>query len=299
MACVLGIDAGGSKTVALLADEHGQVLAETRRGGANLSLHGELAVEKVLHDVLEALAEHERPRALCVGMAGIEHAGGHETMLAVLRRLGVRVPVRIVHDAAIALVAGAPQGVGIVLLSGTGSIAYGVDARATSTRAGGWGPFLGDEGSAYWLGQEALRRVMRAGDGRGPATRLHELLLAALGLATFEQLVPRVYEQGLERHEVAALLPQVGAAARQGDAVACGLLTQAADYLALAVRAVAHRLDFAGQPFPVVLAGGTFVGCPELLALVVGALALPQAQPTPLTVEPAQGAVRLALGLLQ
>ncbi len=297
MSCVLGIDAGGSKTVALLADEHGHTLAEARRAGANLSLHGELAVEKVLHDVLEALAPHARPRALCLGMAGVEHPGGHETMQAMLRRLGVRVPVLIVHDAAIALVAGAAQGVGIVVLSGTGSIAYGVDAHGASARAGGWGPFLGDEGSAYWLGQEALRRVMRAGDGRGPATLLQEHLLAALGVATPEQLVPRVYERGLERHEVAALLPHVSAAAQRGDGVARELLAQAAGFLALAARAAARRLDFRGQAFPVVLAGGTFVGCPELVPLVSSALDLPQAQPAALTVEPAEGAVRLALRL--
>jgi N-acetylglucosamine kinase-like BadF-type ATPase len=102
----------------------------------------------------------------------------------------------------------------------------------------------------------------------------------------------------LERHELAALLPCIVAALRQGDAVADELLTQAAHYLTLAARATAQQLDFGGQPFPVVLAGGTFVGCPELLARATAVLGLPHARPTPLTVEPAQGAVRLALRLL-
>lgn len=296
--CVLGIDAGGTKTVALLADEQGQVLAEARRGGANLKLHGELGVEKVLHELLEELDPQGRLAAVCLGMAGVDRPGEHELVRGILRRLGLRVPTRVIHDAALALVAGAPQGVGIAVLSGTGSIAYGVDPSGRSARAGGWGPVLADEGSAFWLGQEALRRVTRALDGRGPETALTALLFERLGLGGPDELVPRVYEQGLDRPAMAALAPAVQQAEEQGDAVARELLAEAARALARCARAVARKLDFGTAPYPLLLAGGCFLGCPSLVDLVGRELDLPGARPRRLEVEAARGAVTLALGLL-
>jgi len=292
---VVGIDAGGTKTVGLLADDEGRLLAEARAGGANLHTHGELEVEKVFDSVLEELTRGEAVDALCLGIAGVDRPEDEAVVRAILRRLGHRERVRVVNDATIALVAGAPERYGIVVLSGTGSIAYGVDRAGRSARSGGLGAILADEGSSYWLGHGALVAAVRAADGRGPATGLSDSVLADLGAASVSDLVPLVYPApGMPRHRIAALAPLVERAAARGDAVACDLLDQAARELALAGRAVAERLRLEA-PFPVVLAGGTFRACPDLVPRVSKGLGLAGAQIRCLEAEPAWGAVALAL----
>jgi N-acetylglucosamine kinase-like BadF-type ATPase len=297
---VVGIDAGGTKTVGLLADEGGAVVAEARAGGANLQTHGELQVEKVFDEIFEGLgAFGHGAAAVCVGIAGVDRPRDESVIRGVLKRLGHRDRARVVNDAVIALVAGAPARHGIVVLAGTGSIVYGQDPGGRIARAGGYGYLLADEGSAYWLGHQALRSAVRSADGRGPETRLGALVLEALGAASVPDLVPRVYEQALPRFEVAKLAALVQRAADAGDLPAASLLDAAASELALGVHAVARRLAFGPDAFPVVLAGGAFKACPGLIGRLQGRIDLPGAEPVVLEREPASGAVALALELLR
>jgi N-acetylglucosamine kinase-like BadF-type ATPase len=296
---VIGIDAGGTKTVGLLADETGQVLAEERGSGANLQTHGELEVEKVFDDIVEALAQGRAISAVALGIAGVDRPHDEAVIRGILRRLGHRENVRVVNDAAIALMAGAPDGVGIVVLAGTGSISYGQDRAGKSARAGGFGFLLADEGSGYWLGHQALRATVRAADGRGPDTRIMPIVFEALEVSSVSELVPRVYEKGLPKHRIAALASVLQRARDEGDVVAADLIDAGARELALAARAVARQLDLGDGPFPVVLAGGAFKACPSMVAPLEKHLDLTGARPAVLQVEPARGAVRLALDLLQ
>src|SRR2546428_6183622 len=135
---VLGIDAGGTKTVCLLADEHGHVLSEGRSTGANLHASGELEVEKVLHEVMEsAIGDREIvPAAICLGIAGVDRDDEARTVRAIMRRIGYKSRVVVVNDALIALVAGAKDAPGIVIIAGTGSIVYGRNAGGPAARAG-------------------------------------------------------------------------------------------------------------------------------------------------------------------
>jgi N-acetylglucosamine kinase len=300
MTAVIGIDAGGTKTVGILADESGRVLSEARGSGANLQTHGELEVEKVLDGILEALDPSRRAvSAVCLGIAGVDRPQDEQVIRGILRRLGHRETARVVNDAAIALAAGAPDRIGIVVLAGTGSIAYGTDGSGRSVRAGGYGFLLADEGSAYWFGHQALRLAVRAADGRGPETLLRPLLFETLEVGSVQELVPRVYERGLPKHRIAALAPQVQKARDRGDALAAELIERGAQELALAARAVAARLDFGGREHAVVLAGGAFKACPSMVEPLERALALPAARLSPLQVEPALGAVALAIDLLR
>jgi N-acetylglucosamine kinase len=295
---VLGIDAGGTKTVGLLADETGQVVAEARAGGANLQTHGELEVEKVLDRVIEGVGTRHAIAAVCLGMAGVDRPSDEATVREILRRLGHRQSARVVNDATIALVAGSPERIGIVVLAGTGSIAYGVDRAGQTARSGGYGFLLADEGSGYWLGHQALRAAVRGIDGRGEPTQLAGLAFDALGIRSLAELVPIAYEKGFPKYQLASLAALVETAAALGDRVAGALLRQAAEELSLAARAVARQLSFGEEPYPVVLAGGVFRACPSLAGLLSEALALPGAKPAPLVLEPARGAVALALDLL-
>jgi N-acetylglucosamine kinase-like BadF-type ATPase len=295
---VIGVDAGGTKTVGLLADDTGAVVRQARAGGANLVDGGELGVEKALYEVLNGLDSQAPVAAICLGIAGVDRPGEKELIESVLWRLGFRrSAVRIVNDAFVALVAGAPDGVGIVVVAGTGSIAYGVDARGRTARSGGWGHLLGDEGSAFWLGHAAVRQGIRAVDGRGPATTLYDRICSEIGVDETPGLVKWFYDQEHTRTRVARLAAVVQQAADDGDESARALLDQAAQHLARAARATARQLDFEG-PYPLVLSGGAFRACPSLYARVEASLDLPAARVVKLEAEPATGAVKLALDLL-
>ena len=296
---VLGIDAGGTKTVCQLANEHGEVLAEARRGGANLQASGELEVEKVLHEVMEeAIGDHDvRPAAICLGIAGVDRPDDAAVMQALMRRIGHKAKVLVVNDALIALEAGAPDGPGVVIIAGTGSIAYGRNERNQSARAGGWGYMLGDEGSGYWIGRAALRAVLREADRRGPATLLTGLLLNYYGVGRAQDLIAQVYHGGLRPSAIASLAQCVQGAFSDGDAVATGILRSAADQLESSAVSVAKRLELVGAEFPFVLSGGIYRAVPWLEAELTRRLqiASPGSRTILLIEEPAGGAVRLAL----
>src|SRR5438445_7570819 len=206
---VLGIDAGGTKTVCLLADEHGAIVAEARGPGANLHAAGELAVEKVLHAVMESAIGDRAivPAAICLGIAGVDRQDEARTVRAIMQRIGRRSRLLVVNDAMIALVAGARDAPGVVIIAGTGSIVYGRNAAGDAARAGGWGHMIGDEGSGYWIGREALSAVMRASDGRGPATRLTREILTHFNVDGESRLPRIVYDRKVPRRSVAALGP--------------------------------------------------------------------------------------------
>src|SRR5262249_14591677 len=151
---VLGIDAGGTKTVCQLADEAGTLIAETRGGSANLQAVGELHVGKGLHEVIEqAIGDRaSTPTATCPRISGVDRPDDAAVVRAIMRRIGSKARTLVVNDALVALEAGAPSQPGVVIVSGTGSIAYGRNAANQAARAGGWGHVLGDEGSGYWIG---------------------------------------------------------------------------------------------------------------------------------------------------
>lgn len=296
-ALVLGIDAGATKTVGLLAGPAG-VVARARGGGANLQIQGEAVVEQVLAGILEGVGGAPRVGALCAGMAGVDRPHDEAAVRRIVSRLGCRGPVRVVNDAVVALAAGSPTGTGVVILAGTGSIAYGRDAGGRTARAGGLGSLLADEGSGYWIGNLALRAVVRAADQRGPATALTPYVFETLAVASVDELVPLIYERRLPRSAVASLVRVVERARRDGDETAALIIDEAARELGLLGRAVARRLSFV-EDFAVVLAGGVFEACPSLVGLVKEHLGVPAARVGHLEGEPAQGAVVLARQLLE
>jgi N-acetylglucosamine kinase-like BadF-type ATPase len=297
---VLGIDAGGTKTLALLADADGNVVGQGRAGAANLRTEGELEVEKTLHTVIEQATEGRDVvfSAVCLGMAGVDRQDDGAIIRGLMRRLGFRANTLIVNDALIALVAGAgTNNSGLVVVSGTGSIAYGVSHRGVAARAGGWGPTLADEGSGYWIGRRALVAVMRDADGRGPRTELAPLILSHLSLPQADALVNEVYTNPQARGSIASLGRVVEQARAAGDAVATRIMAEAADELATAASSVISRLDMRGEQFPILLAGGMLKDGGWLADAVRARLAevAPRAAVGPLVQEPAVGAVRLAI----
>ena len=250
---VLGIDAGGSKTVCLLADGDGEVRRSARGPGANLAVLGELEVEKVLYELMEQVLTDEQSgpaAAICLGIAGVDRAEDAAVIRGILRRIGQKAPVLVVNDALIALEAGAGGGPGIVIIAGTGSIAYGRNEKGQATRAGGWGYVLADEGSGWWIGQRAIMAVMRQFDGRGPATSLTPRVLAHFGVAEPFQLVYEVYYRDTRRRLIASLSEAVQASADEGDPVAREIIGGAAGELVIGGALGRRAARDAGRAIP-------------------------------------------------
>src|SRR5687767_10159266 len=296
---VIGIDAGGTKTVCQLADSQGALVAEARGPGANLQAAGELQVEKVLHDVMEqAIGERPIvPAVICLGIAGVDRPDDAVVVRGIMKRIGYKARVLVVNDALVALEAGIPGAPGVVIIAGTGSIACGRNEAGEAARAGGWGYVLGDEGSGYWIGRAALRAVLRESDQRGPKTALTPLLLRHFGVTQAQNLLHEVYHSNLRPSAIGALAQCVQQAFSAADEVAIGILRAAADELEGSGMSVARRLGLIGKPITYVLSGGIFRAVPWLRdelqrRLPVGS---PNSSAALLEREPASGAITLAL----
>jgi N-acetylglucosamine kinase-like BadF-type ATPase len=241
------------------------------------------------------------PAAICLGIAGVDRPEDATVVRSIMSRIGYKARILVVNDALIALQAGIGAAAGIVIVAGTGSIAYGCDRDGYAARAGGWGYVLGDEGSGYWMGRLALRAIVREVDGRGQPTTLTPRLLAHFGVARPEDLLQTVYRQDFKPAAVAALATHVQQARDEGDAVAIAILDRGARELVSAAESVANQLDLTGEEFSFVLAGGMFKAVPWLREEVTRLLPgiAPRSRTILLEVEPAFGAVRLALAEIQ
>jgi N-acetylglucosamine kinase len=299
---VLGIDVGGTKTVCLLSDEGGQIVASARGPGANLQATGELGLEKVLHRVMEdtLAGATGAPTAVCLGIAGVDRPEDRAVVRGIMSRISFKARLLVVNDALIALRAAVPDGAGVVIVAGTGSIAYGCDRNGRAARAGGWGHVLGDEGSGYWMGRLAIRAILREADGRAAPTSLTPHILAHFAVREPQDLLHRVYRDRFEPSVIAALAGAVQTARDEGDPVAATILSRGAEELVAAAASVVRQLALTNDAFALVLSGGMFTAAPWLrdeVMRLAPAIA-PRSRVLHLDVEPAVGAVRLALAEL-
>lgn len=212
-----------------------------------------------------AQAEVALPLAgLAVGMAGLGHPQHRRSFAKTVAALGLSRTVVVTHDAEIALWGAFGSGAGIIVIAGTGAIAYGRSADGQEVRAGGWGREIDDEGGGWWLGREAMRAVMRAWDGRGPETMLAGLVLEATGCTRPPDLVDWVRQAARTPRDIAELALAVDEAARQGDAVAQGLVRAAARALAELLAACERALASGEASRRAALTGGLFSRCPTV-----------------------------------
>jgi N-acetylglucosamine kinase-like BadF-type ATPase len=232
-----------------------------------------------------------------LGIAGVDRPEDSLIVGGIMRRIGSQARTLVVNDALVALEAGVPGAPGVVIISGTGSIAYGRNARNEGARAGGWGHVLGDEGSGFWIGRAALRAVLRESDRRGPRTALTPLLLEHFGVSEAQSLIHEVYQNDLRPAAIGSLARSVQAAFTAGDEAAAGILRGAADELEAFGVSVARRLDMGQESFPFILGGGIFRAVPWLRDEMVRRLplAVPQSTARILDREPAAGAVSFAI----
>jgi N-acetylglucosamine kinase-like BadF-type ATPase len=299
---VLGVDGGGSKTHAMVADERGQALgfaSSDRSNWEDAGLDGaRIALEKAITGALAAAGVPAGDLAASAfGLAGLDWDDDRPMLAALLDPLGLGGPRALDNDSFIALRAGTSQPFGVVVIAGTGTVAAGRDRAGRTFRTPGLGPMYGDFGSATDVAEEGVRAVADAYTGRGPATSLSALLPPLAGCAT-----PRELLQGLSRGTVPLppAAPLVLREAAGGDRACRAIVVAAGTALGEAAALVARRLGMQDQAFDVVMAGGLFRGRSRLLeATLAGALfrVAPRAVPVRLACRPVIGAVIEALQL--
>ena len=255
MSAFLGVDAGGTKTSVLLGDERRVLASATGAPGAVRPGRALVAASRIAATVRRALTQGGLLEAdtLVVGAAGVGREPERSELREGLR--GERLARRIVvtGDLDIALEAAFGEGPGIVLVSGTGSVAAARGADGTVLRTGGYGWQMGDEGSGYAVGRAALLAVTRATDGRSEATTLSQALLVSPAPKTFAELVR--WSATAEPGEIAALAPAVFSAASAGDPAAQAIVEQAAEDLAGLLAPLVSRFG-PKEKIPIALAGG-------------------------------------------
>jgi len=309
MRLFLGIDGGGTRTTAWLADERGRVLARAIAGPSNpLKVGFEACEREILRAAKAAVAalyerrkktavidrRYKMPRieAVVVGLAGVDRPPVHAQVLRWLRK---SIPARaylLTSDAAIALHAAIGNAPGIIVISGTGSIAYARDQSGNVLRSGGWGTAFDDAGSGFELGRRAIVAALHDYDGRGRRTLLGKEICRVLRLRDITQIILKP----LTTLDIAALFPVVLEAARRRDLVAKCLLDLAANDLAILARALVDRLGWRRRAFNVVSAGGVFTASGRIRKMFSWSVRsfAPRAHVILLHKQPVEGALALA-----
>jgi glucosamine kinase len=310
VAYYLGIDGGGSKTTCVVGDES-SILATVTVGASNITRVGEAGAREVLQQAIREACQAagintRQIRRVCVGAAGAGRSEIAATVRKIVREV-VSGEIEVVGDMEVALAAAFGAGPGVIVIAGTGSIAFGRDPQGRTARAGGWGFAVSDEGSAHWIGRAAVSAALRAADQAGeeraeddpewPAARLFCELKTAWSVNSLEQLARKANSDG----DFAVLFPAVLAAAEGGDAVARQVNAQAAGELAQLAGIVLRRL-FPGQhssapsAVPMAMAGGVFRHAAMIRECFYNKVraASPDVVLNSEVVDPVQGALQMA-----
>ncbi len=296
----LGFDGGATKTAGVALNFEKETLAESVGEATNFQIIGvERASEHILQvteNLLKTIgADFSRIRSMFLGLAGAGRADDANRMRAafldLLSKRSLRIPHVGVGSDAIAALEGAFRGKpGMILISGTGSILFAKDSTNAIHRIGGWGRFIGDEGSGYAIGRACLVAVARAFDGRGELTMMTQLLKDRKNIADPQSMVVEVYQKNFD---IASAAPIALEAAESGDGAAIGIITESARQLSDHIRAVANKVD---EPLPLVLIGSILTKSSPLSRKFLQIIAedFPEIRVQPAESSPAVGAALLA-----
>ncbi|NRF92020.1 N-acetylglucosamine kinase [Paenibacillus frigoriresistens] len=271
---LLAIDGGGTKCFAVFMDLEGNMLGQGKGGSCNYQGIGrDAAVRELIHGIQEAIVDLGRDsedftkysnieiECAVFGLAGLDTEYDRQIIMGlvseVLEYLHIQVQHLVVDNDGFAALLGATAGEpGILVIAGTGSIVFGINGQGETTRSGGWGHRVGDEGSGYWIGKQAVMAILKAYDGRSEATRMGEWIFPHLGMNNEEELFNWIYSSDYSVEKLSELSRLVSLAALEGDYVAETILTAAGHELFLCVRAVIKQLKFEDKPFKMILQGG-------------------------------------------
>lgn len=256
---VLGVDGGQSSTRVLIADLEGNLLGLGIGGAAN-HIHEPGGPERLcrsLNTALEsALDGAGLPAETRFAVAYCGMTGGGALVEEICRQQLPATRVVVAHDTQTALYCVTQGAPGVVVITGTGSVAFGVNSQGQQAAVGGWGYLMGDEGSAYWIAIQALNSCTRADDGRIPRTWLERVLLEHFEVDSLRSLHRLIYSQQLDRAQIASAARAVSDAARLGERVARRILADAGRELGLMAVTVLQKLKMQFERVPVGMVGG-------------------------------------------
>jgi N-acetylglucosamine kinase-like BadF-type ATPase len=296
---LLGVDGGGTKTKALIADAEGIIIGQGNGGPANI-LFDEFKIirSSIMEAITDALAFAEiSGEQVTRGIFGVHVS---EDMLSkYLKELLPNCEYYFLEEGLISFASGSDKLHGVALVAGTGSFAWGRDMEGKVVFSGGGGAAFGDEGSGYEIGREALRVIGKMCDGRGRKTLLASKVFNYLGCNSFDGVLSYVYgkqEHRSYRFRIAALAPIVLEAALEKDFLACQIVSDAAAELELLAVSCARKLEFY-RDIDVVLTGGVLRHGGPLLDELLGRLkvSMPHNNLIVPKIEPAAGAIALAV----
>lgn len=253
----VAIDGGGTKTDAVLFEESGRVVNRVIGESTNPNALSDDQIKEHFSCIFAEMFTNEKIDKITrcfAGMAGADHPILNQKIQTFIQET-LPVPcteIRIENDAINALWSGTDGAPGVVIIAGTGSIAYGRHADGSSFRVGGWGHLVGDDGSGYYIGKEAVRYALRVHDGIETATPLYEKVKNHFNIASMPDVIPMVY--GSNKTILSGLAPLVVESALAGDEKATHILKSAAFYLAELIEASLSH--FSGNSVPIVLVGG-------------------------------------------
>ncbi len=311
---LLGVDGGGTSTEAWLAEAGGEVIGRGVSGPSNAKAVGMEAARRALDAAIRAAfddagLEPAPVDVACLGLAGFDRPDDRAILSGWANEARVAHRLVLVNDGDLVVAAGTPEGWGVGVIAGTGSIAVGRTPDGRTARAGGWGHLIGDEGSGYLLVLDALRLVARRDDGRDrrPGSEgsghsadaspdpLTARLCRALGVSRASQIVTALYAPDCTRARIAAMAPEVLAACDESPEDAARLLGPAGAALAETVAAVARSLGWPSGPLPLAAAGSFLLSATAVRQSMLDDLVGRGYQPALTAVpEPARGAVILA-----
>src|ERR1700733_1767356 len=258
----LGVDGGQSSTTAMIGDETGRIAGVGRGGPCNHAGASEgraKFVGAIQASLREACAQAGlNPESVRFTSACLGFSGGPADKESILSEILASDRTLVTDDAYIALAGATADEPGVVVIAGTGSIAWGRNSEGHTARAGGWGYLFGDEGGGFWIARQALRAALRLEEGWGVPTSLRARLLDYTGRRNINDLMHRCYTAEFPRPRVASLSTLVNHAAEDGDPTAVEILDTAARELALLAVAVRGQLFQAGESTLVTYSGGVF-----------------------------------------
>jgi N-acetylmuramic acid 6-phosphate etherase len=304
---VLGVDGGGTQVEAILAiveDGKPRVVGRGQGGPANVNAESRTGAFAQIRRAIDAAFDAARlPRgrvgAVCFGLAGAGRAAEQRAVSEWAELNQTSTLIEVTGDVALPI-ALLPQQTGVVIVAGTGSCVLGRTGDGRNARAGGWGPMLGDEGSAYGLTMSALRAIMRTLDARGRSTSLTERLLQQMELTEPAQVISAIHGDHWNRTRLATLAPEVIRAADEGDGVANGIVSEHVGELAENAAVVVRRLSLPREGIAIALAGGLLTRSPtyrDRLLVKLGSLGIRPGHVVEAS-EPAIGAVLRAVSML-
>jgi N-acetylglucosamine kinase-like BadF-type ATPase len=256
---LLGVEGSGVKTQAVVADLGGTVLGRGLGPSSNQHRVGLDRACEALNIAIEAAVSQapggssdgawgDRIAAACLGLSGVDQPSDQTMISEWLKRQGVRSSCQVLNGSELILVGGTPEGWGVALISGTGSVCLGRTPDGRTARVGGWGPLLGDEGSGYQIALQALQVATQAADGRGEATPLLDAVLRYWRLNRAQQLIDFVHRPEVQTADLAEVALAVMELAGKGDPDAAKIVNHAGQALARHVDTVVRQLGIEGAP---------------------------------------------------